>query len=168
MKPEYMKSKGMFQEGEKAYLGYKSLVFSVRKVDKTVAHAETLQGGNVQPGSVLFVPTTRKAASLRDLLKIKPENLILLNPDYIMLPAFTREKELNLITKQIDRFKEKRPWVICKISTKEAYESSDNIIKRFHGIVISRRELAFSLNPATVPMITKELINKCSQMSKNS
>jgi hypothetical protein len=42
----------------------------------------------------------------------------------------------------------------------------NEVIEHVEGVLISRRELALALNPATIPMMTKEIIQLCADQAK--
>ena len=86
----------------------------------------------------------------------------------LILPGLTRKKEIDHIEKQFAKLSIKRPWLISKIETEESYKNLDNILEVSHGIIISRRDLALSVNPATVPMMSKEILYKCNENHKLS
>ncbi|MBI2552283.1 pyruvate kinase [Candidatus Uhrbacteria bacterium] len=55
--------------------------------------------------------------------------------------------------------------IIVKIETREAVQNFDEILREADGIMIARGDLALATSPEEVPIIQKELIEKCRRMA---
>ncbi|MCX6126658.1 MAG: pyruvate kinase [Proteobacteria bacterium] len=55
---------------------------------------------------------------------------------------------------------------MLRVDSRTVYEKLDELIPLVEGLLISRRELALTSNPATIPMLTKEIIQKSNNYAK--
>lgn len=91
--------------------------------------------------------------------------------DYVAL-SFVRSgrdvKELkNLIKKHEKRFKVNVPTkVFVKIEKKEAIENFDEILAETDGVMVARGDLGVETPASNVPVIQKEIIQKCRDKAK--
>ncbi len=59
-----------------------------------------------------------------------------------------------------------QPWIISKIEKPEALENLDQIIDLSKGIMIARGDLGVEVSFSKVPIIQKEIIQKCIEQAK--
>jgi pyruvate kinase len=156
----------LFAKGAAVYLGYGNVVLTTLKVEKDTATCEVVQGGSIYPRMNIHVPQTRKSPSLDYLDNIKFSQLSKLGMDYVVLPGLAEPKEIKRIKEKIKKSCDEMPWVILKIDSKDIYENLENLLPLVDGVVISRRELALSMEPASIPMITKEITQLCNHGGK--
>ena len=64
------------------------------------------------------------------------------------------------------RYGDRSPWLIVEVDSGDVYERLEGLVSSVDGVLISRREMALTVNPATMPMITKEIIQLCNDQAK--
>ena len=148
----------LFTENESAYVGYGSAVLRVKEIGSEKVTAKVIHGGVVNPGACVHVPSSRRNASLKDLADIDVESFRDLDIDYVILPGIGR-KDITLAKRAMAAAR-RPPWLIIKIDAKSVYDQLDEILEVADGVMICRRELALSSNPAIVPIISKDVIQK--------
>lgn len=123
---------------------------------------EVIQGGRLLPGSDIHVPFTQRKATMDSI----PEEAWRLcqnqGVDYVILPSVSSAVELEKISDRINQ-QSHRPWMLLKIGNRETYDNLDQLLPLVRGVIVSRVELAMDIDPAQVPMLTKEIIQKCNQ-----
>ncbi len=87
------------------------------------------------------------------------------NVDWIAL-SFVRKPEDILALKQIIGMHEKDTRVIAKIEKPEAVENIKEIIKVADAIMVARGDLGVELPLQRVPLIQKDIVEKCIQAAK--
>lgn len=161
----------------------------VEKVKDKDIMAKVIVGGNLISHKGINLPDT--AVGLKTLtLKDKKDIIfgVKQNIDYIAL-SFARSdrdvKELRRLIKKAERMnsinpsplwgegrvrggsKEKAPiQIIVKIEKGEAVKNFNEILAATDGVMIARGDLALEINSADVPLVQKELIEKCRQAGK--
>jgi len=87
------------------------------------------------------------------------------NVDWLAL-SFVRRVSDVIELKQLIRRKKKRVNVIAKIEKPQAVCNIDEIIAEADAIMVARGDLGVELDFATVPMIQKQIVEKCINLSK--
>ena len=77
--------------------------------------------------------------------------------EYIVLPGIDAGEEINKFRARLQKMTQDLPWLILRIDSMDVYKKLDTLLPYVEGVLISRRELALTTNPATIPMITKEI-----------
>lgn len=148
----------LFKLDELAYVGYGSTILRVTERNEQDIKAKVIHSGIVQPGAEIQVPASRKSFSILDLSNIDIESFKDLDVDYVILPGVTA-REVALAKKKIT-YNGKLPWVVVKIDAKNIYDQLDEILEEADGVMVCRRELALTTNPATIPMLGKDIIQR--------
>jgi pyruvate kinase len=154
---------GLFAQDVTVFLGHGSIVCKVKKLIGPTVEVEITQGGEVFPRMEIQVPETKRPPSIELLKVFDFKTFSEAQIDFLVVPGDVPD----LAT--FDFFREvmpNGPWLIAKIDSRASYENIDNIIPKVDGLMISRREMALSLEPATIPMVTKEIIQKCNDKAK--
>ena len=157
----------LFRVNESLYLGYGSLELEIiESSNAELVRAKVLKGGEVVPGQVLHVPATKKVPSIFDLsfIDIKPFQDI--GIDYVILPGFTSARELALVRKKLGSAVNGSPWILVRMDNRDSCQHVEELCKEADGVYISRRELALTIDAATVPMVCKEMIRTCNENAK--
>lgn len=156
----------LVRTGVLVYFGYGQVVVKVEAIKKGQAQCRVMQGGTILPRMEIHVPETRKTPSLAQLTDIHISAFSKRGIDYVVLPGVINPKEINIARKKIEAMVGEKPWLILKVDHKDVYENLESLIPHVDGVMISRLELALTMEPATIPMLTKEIIQLCNNHAK--
>lgn len=157
---------GLFRQGAMVYMGYGHVVMKVKDISKDDVALEVVQGGTVFPNMDIHIPETRTKRSLESIDDKLLQKLCDLHIEYLVLPGINEPKEIETFRARINRMTSDAPWVILRIDSISAYKRLDDLLPLVDGILISRRELALTTNPVTIPMLTKEMNQKADDHAK--
>jgi pyruvate kinase len=148
------------------YLGFGSVVLKTSKVSGNKIEAWVVQGGSLIAGMEVHVPETRKEPTVFDLSHVDIKAFKSIGIDYVILPSISSAKEISLIRKKINVEINENPWLILRIDNKTVVENLDKLLPLVEGVMISRRELALTIEAAMVPVACKEIIQQCRKHAK--
>lgn len=157
---------GLFRENAMVYIGYGLVVLKVKQLAKDHVTLEVIQGGHIFPDSEIHIPETRAKRTLNSFDRNLLQKILDRNISYIVLPGIIDATEIQSFRDQINQMTKNPPWLILRIDSKAVYERLDVLIEAVEGLLISRRELALTASPATIPMLTKEIIQKSNNYAK--
>jgi pyruvate kinase len=83
---------------------------------------------------------------------------------FVTKPADVRE--LRLIMKRASRSKKELPGIIAKIEKHEAVRNFDAILKEADAVMVARGDLGVEIPAERVPLVQKEIIEKCRAAGK--
>src|SRR5262249_55511753 len=87
--------------------------------------------------------------------------------DYLVVPGqWSPARMTDFRNALASAYGDRAPWLIVKVDSGDVYERLETLIPAVDGVLISRRELALTINPADVPMITKEIIQLCNDEAR--
>lgn len=137
----------------------------VEKKERSVV-CEIINGGILKPkkgmnmpGMNLSTPSVTEK-DFRDL-----EFALQRRVDFIALSFVRKADDVVLLKKWLAERNYDKP-VIAKIEKEEAVESFDEILKAADGIMVARGDLGVEMYPCEVPVIQKNIINKCNAVGK--
>lgn len=157
----------LFTKGAAVYLGSGSVVLEVLQVQGETATLEVRQGGVVLPDMEVHVPSTRQPARLNAIDERSLKAICDQEVEFVVVPGFENADELVRLNTTLETIgKGRAPWVILKLSSESVCEKLDELLPHVRGVLIARVDLAMATDPASVPMLTKEIIQKCNQQSK--
>jgi pyruvate kinase len=87
------------------------------------------------------------------------------NVDLVAL-SFIKEANDVLKVKKFIKKKKKNPVLIAKIERREALDNLDEILEVADGAMVARGDLGIEIPIQRVPMIQKEIIQKCNRLGK--
>lgn len=157
----------LFKVDAKVFVGSGNVVLKTLSVTKDKVELEVTQGGTVYPEMEVTVPDTkhdaeRKKIEAKDLVGLIKEGV-----DYLIVTGEWSFDRMSALRKELaDTHGDEAPWLIVKVNSAGVYERLRELFPAVDGVLISRRELALTVNPATVPMLTKELIQVCNDQAK--
>ncbi|MCX6117530.1 MAG: pyruvate kinase [Proteobacteria bacterium] len=157
---------GLFREGAQVYIGYGLVVLKVLEIGKDFVSLEVVQGGQIFPDSEIHIPETRAKRTLASFDKNLLQKLVDRRVSYFVLPGITDPNEIKAFRDHLLTLSKDPPWLILRVDSKKVYENLDSLIETVEGLLISRRELALTTSPATIPMVTKEIIQKSNNYAK--
>jgi pyruvate kinase len=158
-----------FIVGDTVILGYGNAVLKVLELSskKEQGVFEVVQGGLVYQGMEICVPRSRYQKVLRRFQVKDIAHLLALGIDGLIVPGLWGDSELANFRKSMrESFKTECPWLISKVDCVDVFNELGPVIAASDGIMISRREMALSMSPTTVPMATKEIIQKCNAAAR--
>ena len=143
------------------YIGTGDVILKCLDVQPNAVTAEVIQGEAVYPHAPIKVPRTNKDLTASDLMITDIEQFLTYNIDFIVIPGITSREEILRFRQFLQKKTSSPPWIILKVDTLKVYQKIEHLITAVDGVLISRREIALTTNPATVPMIAKEVIQLC-------
>jgi pyruvate kinase len=157
----------LFAKNSVVYFGFGQLVAKINNLTSDLAEMEVLQGGYIHKGMDVYVPDTRIQTSLKYIRDDDLKAFADCPVDYIVIPGKWTSSDIIDFKKQLAGItKDITPWLIVKIDSNTAYRGLSDVMPHVDGVMISRRELSLTMNPATIPMITKEIIQLCNEEAK--
>lgn len=128
---------------------------------KDTVTARVIYGGKITPHKGVNLPQTALTLpSMTDKDIADAEFAISQNVDWLAL-SFVRRVSDIIELKQLIRRKKSRINVVAKIEKPQAIANIDSIIEEADAIMIARGDLGVELKFSTVPMIQKEIVEKC-------
>lgn len=159
---------GLFEVGSIVYLGYGNTVARVTACSGQIAEAQVIQGGVIQPRSEVHVPSTRKKPTLAPFKSEQLKRILRLEVDYLVLPGDLANEDMLELQNAIQTDFKRCPFLVAKVDSAGICNNLDSVLDVVDGLMISRRELALTTDPATVPMLTKEMLQLCAHRYKLS
>jgi pyruvate kinase len=154
-----------FAADHSVHIGRGMVVLKAKSVDKDLVKLEVVQGGIVYPNSDVQVPATLKPVKCENIPEEAWRAATDADVDYLILPSIEDASELEKITRRLEG-QAHCPWLLLKIANKATLKNLEELLPFVRGVVISRVELAMQMDPALVPMLTKEIIQKCNDFAK--
>lgn len=155
------------QKGEEILIDDGKLSLQVVKTDgKKEVVAKLINPGVLSSNKGVNLPQTK--ISLPSLTeKDKNDLAFALKHDleWIGLSFVRNEKDIIDLKKIIEE-EEKHSRVIAKIEKPEAIENIDRIVEETDAIMVARGDLGVEIPMEKVPLLQKELVNKCLKASK--
>lgn len=156
----------LFAADVSVIIGFGNVVLKTTGIGPQSIDAEVVQGGKVYPGSSVHVPDTRLAPTSKDVPLKDLKKFLAHKIDFVVLPGLVSREEIEIVREQIKANGGRDNWILLKIDSHELVRRVEEVLPAVDGILISRMELAVSMNPATIPMVTKELIQTCNDLGK--
>lgn len=128
---------------------------------KSTIKAKVIYGGKVLPRKGVNLPNTSLSLPSMTEKDIIDANFAIENDvDWIAL-SFVRQVSDVIELKQLIRRKKKKINVIAKIEKPQALANLDEIIKVSDAIMVARGDLGVELDFEKVPIIQKQIVEKC-------
>ncbi len=125
-----------------------------------------IYGGLLKNNKGLNLPDSAVFASSFTAKDKKDVQLAMeLEADFVALSFVRTAKEITGLKKYMRRVNKELP-VIAKIEKPEALDHIDEIIQASHGIMIARGDLGVEVSFSKLPMIQKNIIQKCINQGK--
>lgn len=155
-----------FSKDATIYLGNGSVVLNPIELAKDQIICEVVQGGMIYPDMEIHVPKTRQQPSFQDIAKQDLEAVCASKVDFVVVPAFERVEDLEKLEEYLSGKMQSPPWLLLKVDSESVYENLAQLLPKVRGVLISRVEIAMTMDPARVPMVTKEIIQLCNDQAK--
>lgn len=153
--------------GERVLVDDGKLVFEVVETNKkNLVRLKTLFGGTLSSRKGVNLPNTKislPCLTEKDLIDLK---FILTQPvNWIALSFVRSSKDIKELRDLIDAANHPAK-IIAKIEKPEAVNRIDKIIKWSNGIMVARGDLGIEMPMEQLPVIQKEIIQKCIQRAR--
>ncbi len=157
----------LFSNNSVVYFGFGQLVAKINSRSEASVELEVLQGGRVLKGMDVYVPDTRIQTALKNIRQSDIDAFLESPMDYLIVPGQWAKTDLEDFRKQLLKIgADSLPWIIAKVDSDSAYKRLKTILPLVDGVMISRREMSLTMNPVTIPMVTKEIIQLCNDEAK--
>ena len=165
----YVEYPGLYKEisvGQEIFIDDGSILLLAESLDSNSVRCRVMVGGELGekkgvnvPGADLSVPTLTE----KDISDIRwgIEHSV----DYIAV-SFVRTKEDILGVRKILEEHSGEAKIIAKIETRQSVENIDEILAIVDGIMVARGDLGVEMPTEDVPMVQKEIIEKCRSQGK--
>lgn len=159
------------QKGHRILLDDGFLEVEVTKVSGAMIHAKVTYGGLLKshkgmnlPDSVIRIdPFTEKDHA--DLLFGVAHGVDWIVLSFISQPEIAeRVRKISQASARLNKVR--APWIMAKIETKLGVERFDEILEVVDGIMLGRGDLALEIPMEDVPIVQKELVEKCRRAGK--
>jgi pyruvate kinase len=152
--------------GDMIFLDDGAIELKVATTSKTEVSCQVITGGKLGDDKGINIPgITWDAPTITD----EDRNHLLFglkhNVDFIAL-SFIREANDILKVKKFLQKKKKTPSLIAKIERREALDNLDEILEAADGAMVARGDLGIELPIQRVPIVQKEIIQKCNRLGK--
>jgi len=132
----------------------------------TEVQCRVVVGGRLTPGRGIVVPAMRTSSPfVTEALQAHIAFAVAQQPDYIAL-SFVRSPEDVEQTRNILKQKNSDIPIIAKIERGQAVASFDRILASSDGIMVARGDLGVDIPLEKVPLVQKQIINKCNRAGK--
>lgn len=155
------------QVGERVLVDDGKLVFEVVETNKVdQVKLKVLFGGILSSRKGVNLPNTKiSLPCLTPKDEVDLEFILTLPVNWIALSFVRSPKDLKDLKRRIDA-KNHPAKIISKIEKPEAVEKIDKIIKNSNGIMVARGDLGIEVPMERLPLIQKEIIQKCIQRAR--
>lgn len=152
--------------GQDIFIDDGSILLSVEALDPAAIRCRVMVGGELGekkgvnvPGAKLSVPTLTEK-DINDIHWGVDHNV-----DYIAV-SFVRTKEDILSVRKVLEEHSGEAKIIAKVETRNSVENIDEILAVVDGIMVARGDLGVEMPTEDVPMVQKEIIEKCRSQGK--
>jgi len=114
--------------------------------------------------SVVFEPYIQE--DVEALYKIKNEGLV---PNWIALSFASEVEQINKLKCMINQIWPNKPIkTMAKIENRKGIKNLDKLLEVCEGVMVARGDLLLNINPITLPMCQKQIIDMCKNRGKVS
>lgn len=147
------------------FIGYGACILTIHRVNKGVIKAEVLQGGRILVGMDVRHEVKREPKFI-DIDDLPIKLFKGCDVDCLIIPGMLRVRDVEVLRKKICESLGSDPWLFLRIDHASVVDNLSGLIPAIDGVLVSRGELAMSMEAASVPMVSKELIRDCHNNAK--
>lgn len=155
-----------FKVGAPVYIGRGTATLVPYEVTPQLVKVQVSQGGRIRSGMEAYCPETEPPAQFGDLSPDELQAWVDHKVDCIVTPGFDQAEDLSKLKKDLRSRSKSPPWMILKVNSEKVFHNLKALLPYVHGVLISRLDLAMDMDPARVPMVTKEVIQLCNARGK--
>lgn len=152
--------------GDTIFLGDGAIELRVVESSKEDIRCNVVKGGTLRPERGVNIPEVRlstPSVTAADLMHLKFG--LEQGVDFIAL-SFVRQPEDIIRLKEFTIKNHSQVMVIAKIEKHEAMKNIDGILEAADGAMIARGDLGVEIPIERVPLVQKEIIQKCNHLGK--
>ena len=139
----------------------------VKEIKGNDIHCKVTSSGEIRSRKGVNIPNVNldlPCLTEKDLTDL--DFALSLEPDYIALSFVRDAKDVSLLREKIHAQKMNIP-IISKIEHAFAIDNFDKILNESDAIMVARGDLGIETSVANLPILQKEIINKCNQAGKS-
>lgn len=155
-----------FQDEALVYLGHGVVTLMPEAIEKAQIKARVIQGGRIAPNVEAHCPTSRPSAFLTPTFLEEVRAVGQLPIDGLVVPGLKDVEEMERLKNELNELTSSPPWLFLRVDTEETYLKIKDFVPFIKGVLVSRLDLGMSMDPAKVPMVTKEIIQICNDHAK--
>jgi pyruvate kinase len=152
--------------GDMIFLDDGAIELRVIATSKTEVSCQVVSGGNLGEDKGINIPGVTWGA---DTITEEDWNHLLFglkqNVDFVAL-SFIKEASDILKVRNSLRKKKRVPAIIAKIERPEALDNLNEILEASDGVMVARGDLGIEIPIQKVPIVQKEIIQKCNHLGK--
>ena len=152
--------------GDMIFLDDGAIELKVVATSKTEVSCQVVSGGNLGEDKGINIPGVTWGA---DTITEEDWNHLLFglkhNVDFIAL-SFIKEADDIIKVRNFLRKKKRIPAIIAKIERREALDNLNEILEAADGAMVARGDLGIEIPIQRVPIVQKEIIQKCNHLGK--
>ncbi|MCX5657346.1 MAG: pyruvate kinase [Candidatus Omnitrophica bacterium] len=163
---DYKGPLGRIKKGQHIYIDDGTITLMAEAFEKKLLKTKVAIPGLIKEHKGINMPDVQlnfKGLTPKDKTDI--DFCIKNNIDYISQSFVRSENDILVLRKYLKNYPHKLQ-VIAKIENREGIKNIDEIIKVCDGIMIARGDMGISVPIYEVPIIQKEIINKCNRSKK--
>ena len=165
----YSKLPQIVKEGTKILLNDGLIELKVIKTSETLIHTIVECGGELSNNKSINIPSVElnmeylSANDKSDLAFGVRENV-----DCYSISFVNSAKDVKEVRKFLNDIGEKNPFIISKIESAKGVEKMDEIIMESDGVMVARGDMGVEVPFEKLPVIQKQIIEKCNANGKLS
>ena len=150
--------------GDKVLIDDGKVSMMIEEKDKRQIRLVVERGGKVEDGKGVNIPGKRFTVPSVSVNDVKA--LILLEKHHIEFIALSFVREREDITNLRNIIRDRHVEIIAKIENQQGVENFEEILKEADGIMVARGDLGVEIDLERVPLIQKQMIQRCNQEGK--
>jgi pyruvate kinase len=153
-------------KGKSIFINDGIVELQVDRIKGNDLHCSVISGGEISSHKGVNVPNVDLGMALPTPQDIEHLKFIAqLEPEFVAISAVKHRSEIEKVANFLNNEDFEIP-VISKIEHKMAIENFDDILDCSYGIMIARGDLGVEIPPEQVPLLQKEIIQKCNRAGK--
>ena len=155
----------LFNADTPVYLGYGDGAIEITSTSDDKVEAKVTHQGVVIPNMDFHSPRSGVEKGF-DYASLGVDEFIAQGVDSLILPGFMDLAEIKVLREKYPYSEAGSPLLLYRIDSEHAHSKFSSLLDVVDGVVISRKELSLTVNPALVPILTKEIIEACHKKAK--
>jgi pyruvate kinase len=153
-------------EGKSIFINDGIVELRVDRIKGKDIHCSVISGGEISSHKGVNVPNVNLGMTVPTPQDIEHLKFIAqLVPEFVAVSAVKHRNEVEKVANFLRNGGNDIP-IISKIEHKMAIDNFDDILDCSYGIMIARGDLGVEIPPEQVPLIQKEIIQKCNRTGK--